>query len=77
MGKVTEALKGAIDKHVPKIKTRTLPHPQIDRETKELMEESQKIKTLLAMNIDFPENRRKLTKETSRVDQRKMAEGKC
>ena len=44
--RVTEALEGAIERHVPEIRTRKLPLPEIDPETKNMMEEVSRIKTL-------------------------------
>ena len=35
--RVTEALKGAMERHMSKIRSRTLPLPEIDPETKNMM----------------------------------------
>ena len=59
--KVMGALKEAVRKHVPKIRSRTLLHPQIDPEIKSMMEEAIRIKMLLSLNIDYLRNRRRLT----------------
>ena len=45
---------------MPKIRTRTLPHPEIDKETKNLMEEASRLKALLSSHINYMQNRRKL-----------------
>ena len=58
---MTEALQGAIERYVSKIKSRILPLPEIDQETKDMMEEANRIKTLLAMNINYIKNRSWLT----------------
>ena len=59
--KVTVTLKGAVEKHVPKISSRTLLHPEIYLKTKEMMEEARRIKMLLFMSVDYIRNRRRLT----------------
>ena len=59
--RMTKALKGAIERHVPKIRSRTLLLPEIDSETKNIMEEPSRIKIFLAMNINYIENRMRLT----------------
>ena len=58
--KVTEAIKEAIDRRVPKIRSRTLPHPKIDEETKNMMKEAEMLKMLMAMKVNYAINRRKL-----------------
>ena len=59
--KVTESLRKAVERRIPKIKSRTLPHPEIDPETGSMMEEASKIKMLLSLNINYMDNRRRLT----------------
>ena len=70
-----EVLKGAIDKHVPKIRSRALPEPKIDRETKEMMEEANRITTLLAMNIGFLAKKKRFTSLRELI--REVADSKC
>ena len=60
MARVTEALTTAIEHHVPKIKHRTLPHLEIDEETKELRRETRKTKIKMVNGMDYLRNRGKL-----------------
>ena len=57
---MTKALEEAIDKEVPKIRTRTLPQREIDEKTKGLMKEAERLKTLLLLNIDYLIKKRRL-----------------
>ena len=59
MARVTEVLTRAIENHVPKIRRRTLPHPEIDEE-KELMKEARKTKVQMVNGVNYLRNRRKL-----------------
>ena len=61
VARVTEVLTRAIENHVPKIRRRTLPHPEIDEETKELTKEARKTKIQMVNRINYLRNRRKLT----------------
>ena len=47
----------------PKIRTRTLPHPEFDEETKGLMEEAGRLKILLSLNINYHINRKRFCVE--------------
>ena len=57
---VTRIVTEALDKYTPRIKSRTLPHPEIDEEIKSKTKEVGKIKNLLANGIYFRENKRTL-----------------
>ena len=58
---MTRTVTESLDRHTPKIGTRTLPHPAIDEEMKK-MEEAGRIRTFHAKGINFRENKRILTR---------------
>ena len=60
VARVTEALTRAIENHVPKIRHRFLPPPEIDEETKELVREAKNTKIKMVNGIDYFRNGRKL-----------------
>ena len=58
--KLTGAIKKAMEKCVPKIRTRKLPHPEIDQETRTMMEKARRIKIRMVNELDFVNNKRRL-----------------
>ena len=60
MARGTEVFTRAIENHVPKIRRRTLPHPEIGEETKELMKEARKTKIQMVNGINYLRNRIKI-----------------
>ena len=70
VNEVTEAINVAIDRCVPKIRARTLPHPEIDQETRYVMEEARGIKVQMVNGVDYANNRRRLTVMGERIRER-------
>ena len=56
---MTEAIQSSIEENVPNIRSRTIPYPEIDRETNSMMGRASRIKTLLSLY--YVTNRRRLT----------------
>ena len=57
---MTSTLQRAMENNIPKIKMRTIPHPEIDEEIKTMMMEIKRIKILLMNNINYPRNKGKM-----------------
>ena len=57
-----EKLEKAIENNVPKIKRRTLPHPEISEDIKEIMKEAKKVKVLMTNGTEYLTNKRKLSR---------------
>ena len=56
---LTGVIKEAVDRWVPKIRARKLPHSEIDQETRSMMEEARRIKIQMVNGGDFVNNRRR------------------
>ena len=67
VNELTEVLKKAINNHVPKIKRRTLPHPELDEETLQLMAEAKRLKILVVNGIDYINNIKVLFRTRKRI----------
>ena len=55
--KLTEVISTAIDRCVPKIRSRTLPHPEIYQETRYMMDETKGIKIQMVNEVHYVNNR--------------------
>ena len=66
----SQVINGAIETCVPKIKARTLQHPEIDRETRSMIEEARRTKVQMVNGIDYVNNRRRLTALRERIRER-------
>ena len=65
--KLKEVISKAIDRCVPKLRARTLPHHEIDQETRSMMEEAKRIKIQMVNRVDYMNNRRRLTVLRERI----------
>ena len=70
MDDVTEVIGDSIDRCVPRIRARTLPHPEIDQETRSLMDEARGIKVQMVNGVDYVNNRQRLTVLRERIRER-------
>ena len=59
-----------MDKCVPKIRARKLPHPEIDQETRTMMEEARRIKIQMVNGVEFVNNKRRLIVLRERIKER-------
>ena len=59
---LTKEIVTAIEECVPKIKTRKLPHPEIDSEIKDLMEVARRRKIMIMNGVDVFSNKRELNR---------------
>ena len=53
---MTSILQRAIENNIPKLKMRTLPHPDIDEQLKIMMVEIKQVEIFLKNNIEYITN---------------------
>ena len=68
--KLTGVIKEAMDKCVPKMSARKLPHPEIDQETRFMMEQARRNKIQMVSGVDFVNNKRSLIVLRERIKER-------
>ena len=59
-----------MENNIPKVKMKTIPHPEIDEEIKTMMKEIKRIKILLMNNVNYTRNKGKMLQLRENIRER-------